>query len=184
MIKSLSVIVSVVLLASVIIINQDAFALEQKQTADKKSYKDASTSAKDWFASLILPDGWNEKEDLPFYYASAETDGNPVIIGYNVYTQKSFASRDNLHSYLKSTEYLPIGQYGLGNSIMTFDTKYGYKTIIKFKFQKQDGDQVMIRKDFHFMNKEGKLYSVQGFSSDVGSFKEIKKTLDDFRPIT
>jgi hypothetical protein len=156
---------------------------EQKQTTEK-SYKDAYDSTKSWFYSITLPDGWNEKEDLPFYYASAQTEGNPVIIGYNVYAPKSFASRDDLHSYLKSTEYLPIGQFGLGNSITTFDTKYGYKTIIKFKFQKQDGDQVMIRKDFHFMNKEGKLYSIQGFSSDVDSFKEIKKTLDDFRPVT
>jgi hypothetical protein len=170
------------MLTTVIIVNQDAFA-EQKQMADTKSYKDASTSTKDWFASLALPDGWGEKEGLPFYYASAETEGNPVIVGYNIYAKQSFASRDDLHSYLKSTEYLPIGQFGLGNSITTFDTKYGYKTVIQFKFQKQDGDQVMIRKDFHFMNKEGKLYSVQGFSSDMDSFKEIKKTLNDFKPV-
>jgi len=182
--KSVAVIISVILLASVIIINQDAFALEQKQTTDKKPYKDTYSSTKDWLYSIILPEGWNEKTDLPFYYASAQTDGNPVIIGYKVHAQKSFASRDNLHSYLKSTEYLPIGQFGLGNSIMTVDTKYGYKTTIQFKFQKQDGDQIMIRKDFHFMNKEGKLYSVQGFSSDMDSFKEIKKTLDVFRPVT
>jgi hypothetical protein len=181
--KSLPIIISVILLASVIIINQDAFATEQKQTTEK-SYKDAYDSTKSWVYSITLPDGWNEKEDLPFYYASAETEGNPVIIGYNVYTKQSFASRDDLHSYLKSTEYLPIGQFGLGNSMMTFDTKYGYKTVIQFKFQKQDGSQVMIQKDFHFMNEEGNLYSVQGFSSDVDSFREIKKTLNDFRPVT
>jgi hypothetical protein len=182
LIKSLPIIISVILLASIIVINQDAFALEQKQTTEK-SYKDSRDGTKSWLYSITLPDGWSEKDDLPFYYASAETEGNPVIIGYNVYTKKTFASRDNLHSYLKSTEYLPIGQFGLGNSITTFDTKYGYKTIIQFKFQKQDGDQVMIRKDFHFMNKEGKLYSVQGFSSDMDSFKEIKKTLDNFKPV-
>ncbi len=172
-----------ILLGSVCVLNHDAFALEQKQTTDKKPYNDTHDNTKSWLYSIILPDGWNEKVGFPFYYASAQTDGNPVIIGYNVHTSKSFTGRDSLHSYLKSTEYLPIGQFGLGNSIATMDTKYGYMTTIQFKFQKQDGEQVLIRKDFHFMNKEGKLYSVQGFSSDADSFKEIKKTLDGFKPV-
>jgi len=184
LIKSLSVIVSIILLASGCIAYQDVFALEQKQTINKKSHEDTHSNTTDWAYSLILQDGWNEKTGFPFYYANAQIDGDPVIIGYNVYTQKSITSRDDLHSYLKSTEYLPMGQFGLGNSITTMDTKYGYKTIIQFKYQKQDGGQTMIRKDFHFMNKEGKMYSVQGFSSDVDSFKEIKRTLDNFKPVT
>lgn len=195
MTKSLIAIISAILLVSTCIAYQDASALEQKQTIGKKlqtdtitqtnsklaSKQDPFVSNSDLFFSIILPDGWNKKTTFPFSFASAETDGNHILVDSYV-PIKSFYSRDDIHSYLKLTE-LSSGGFGLGNSIMTVDTNYGYKTVVELKLTKQDGNQMMIRKDFHFMNKEGMMYAVYGFSSDSGSFKTLKSTLNTFKPL-
>ncbi|MGQ0771417.1 MAG: hypothetical protein ACT4NT_01400 [Nitrososphaerota archaeon] len=196
MTKSLIVIISAILLVSTGIAYQDTYALEQKRTTDKKTQTDTTTQTNskivskqdrfgnddDPFFSIVLPDGWSKKTNFPFSFASAETDGNHILVDSYV-PVKSFSSRDDIHSYLKLTD-LSSGGFGLGNSIMTVDTNYGYKTVVELKFTKQDGNQMMLRKDFHFMSKEGMMYSVHGFSSDPGSFNTLKSALNTFKPLT
>lgn len=148
----------------------------------KTTGKNAFINEIDWFFSIILPDGWDDNGSFPFYFASAQTDANQIFVDRYIPQKQDFAGHDDFHSYIKETEYLVNHEFGLGNSITTIDTDYGYKSIIVLKFTTNDGDQMMIRKDFHFVNKNGEMYYVHGVSSDANSFKSLKKTLDTFSP--
>ena len=189
--KILVALVLAALLVSVFASNQDAFGLE-KQTTDKKSLVTSQPASKsslrnnyfvstdDWFFTILLPQGWSAKASFPFYFAGTEANGNHVIVDYSP-IKKIFANRDDFHSYLTTTE-MNLNGFNLGNSITTVSTNYGYKTMVELKLMKQDGNQIMMRKDFHFMSKEGKVYSVYGYSQEADSFKSLRKTLDTFKP--
>lgn len=131
--------------------------------------------------SINLPDNWTQKSSIPYAYANTDLDGNHILID-SVNVLDKFASRDDFHSYLLKAEFMRVG-FGLGNSITTFDTDYGYKSVIELKLRKADGDSMVLRKDYHFVNGENKIFEVYGYSSDMKSYSELKKTLNTFRPL-
>jgi hypothetical protein len=202
--KAILATVSVILLAITLGAYQEASAIEQSadksandplaklqeyknseisKTDTKAESKNAFINEIDWLFSIILPDGWDDNGSFPFYFASAQTNANQIFVDRYVSEKQGFAGRDDFHSYMKETEYLVNHEFGLGNSITTIDTDYGYKTMIVLKFTTNDGSQMMIRKDFHFVNKNAVMYYVHGVSSDVISFNSLKRTLDTFSPI-
>jgi hypothetical protein len=201
--KALIATIPALLLALVCVTSQDTFAQEQKQIPKSDNEpllklqeyknkhgkpqvtKEGSFANKiGWFFSIILPEGWVDRGESPFYFANAQTDANQILVDRYVPDKQSFAWRDDFHWYLKSTEYLANGEFGLGNSITTMDTDYGYKTVIVLKHMGQNGNPMMMRKDFHFVRESSEMYVVYGYSYDVDSFASLKRTLDTFTPLT
>lgn len=131
--------------------------------------------------SISLPESWVQKSTIPYAYANTNLDGNHILVDY-VIVDDRFSNRDDFHSYLLGAEFMKVG-FGLGNSITTTDTVYGYKSVIELKLRKADGDSMVLRKDYHFVNGESKLFEVYGYSSDMKSYSEMKKTLNTFRPL-
>jgi hypothetical protein len=158
---------------------QDDVSAQPKQSALEASQIFRSTE--DWLFSMILPSGLDVQAKFPFYFANANTTGNKIVVDYAPSKQR-FADKDGFHMYLKSTEMNQAG-FSLGNSMTTVNTDYGYKTVIELKLKMQNGNSMMMRKDFHFINKENTIYSVYGYSHDAESFKSLKKTLNTFKPV-
>jgi hypothetical protein len=188
--------ITVVILVSVMLY-PEAFGAEQKQTSTKpqqdssklqtdkitqtKPTHDTFVSKEGWVFSLTLPADWAKITNIPFAFADTKTDGNHILVD-NVPIKQEFASRDDFHSYLKKTEMNSAG-FSLGNSMTTMNTDYGYKTTIELKLTKQDGDKLLMRKDFHYVNQQGNMYLIHGFSSDSDSFKTLRYTMSTFKPL-
>ena len=188
--KVLSALLAATLLVSTAMSYQDAFADEQKNFGTKSQHDksaqtmqshDMFTGTEGWIFSLELPDDWTTITSIPYAFANTEIDGNHIVVD-NVPIKQKFTSRDDFHSYLKDVEMNSAG-FSLGNSMTTMNTDYGYKTTIELKLTKQDGNQILMRKDFHFVSQEGSMYLVQGFSSDSDSFKTLRYTMSTFKPV-
>lgn len=130
--------------------------------------------------SIFLPDHWSLKSVRPYAYANSQVDGNYILVDSVVATKK-FSSKDDFHNFIKSTEYVTSG-FGLGNSITTTNTDYGFKSAIELKLKKSDGNTLTLRKDYHYVNGKAQIFEVHGYSSDFDTRMELRKTLDTFRP--
>jgi hypothetical protein len=131
--------------------------------------------------SMILPDHWIAKPGIQHAYANSEVEGNYILVN-DVASPKKFSSRDEFHKYIKLDQYLNSG-FGLGNSMTTMSTDYGFKSVIELKLKKSDGNTMTMRKDFHYVSSEQKLFEVHGYSSDLSTQSDLKKTLNTFRPL-
>lgn len=131
--------------------------------------------------SMVLPDHWIAKPWTQYAYANSEVDGNYILVD-DVESPKKFSSRDEFHRYIRVGEYLNSG-FGLGNSMTTVNTDYGFKSAIELKLKKSDGTTMTMRKDYHYVSDEQKLFEVHGYSSDLSTQSELKKTLNTFRPL-
>ena len=128
---------------------------------------------------ISLPDNWIQKSGIPYAYANSEVSGNYILVDITT-SPKKFSSRDDFHEFIKS-EYLKTG-FGLGNSITTVSTDYGFKSAIELSLKKSDGSVMTMRKDYHYVSGEQKLFEIHGYSSDLATKFELKKTLNTFRP--
>jgi hypothetical protein len=131
--------------------------------------------------SIVLPDHWITKPGIQYAYANSEIGGNYILVGDAV-SPKKFSSRDEFHKHVRLNEYAKSG-FGLGNSVTTTNTDYGFKSAIEIKLDKYDGTTMTLRKDYHYVTNEQKLFVVHGYSSDLSTQSELKKTLNTFRPL-
>ena len=131
--------------------------------------------------SMIMPDHWIAKPGIQYAYANSEVEGNHILVN-DVASPKKFSSRDEFHKHIRLDQYLNSG-FGLGNSMTTMSTDYGFKSVIELKLKKYDGNTMTMRKDFHYVSSEQKLFEVHGYSSDLSTQSDLKKTLNTFRPL-
>ena len=131
--------------------------------------------------SIILPQNWIQKPGIQYAYANSDVEGNYILIDSES-SPKNFGSRDDFHGFIKSTEYAKAG-FGLGKSITTISTDYGYKSVIELKLKKSDGNTMTLRKDYHYSGDDKTLFEIHGYSSDFGTKSELIKTLNTFRPL-
>lgn len=130
--------------------------------------------------SITLPQNWIQRPGIPYAYANQEVQGNYILVSSNN-SPKDFGARDDFHGFMKS-EYMKSG-FGLAKSITTISTDYGYKSIIEIKLKKGDGSIMTIRKDYHYVDDEEKLFQIHGYSSNSTTKAELLKTLNSFRPL-
>jgi hypothetical protein len=131
--------------------------------------------------SIILPDNWIAKPGIQYAYANSEIEGNYILVADALLSTK-FSTRDEFHNYIKSSEYIK-GGFSHGKSMTTINTDYGFTTAIEHKLKKSDGSIMTLRKDYHYVNDEQKLFKIHGYSSDLSTQSEIKKILNTFRPL-
>jgi hypothetical protein len=141
-------------------------------------YDNAYADQKPFF--IKLPDTWIAKPGIQYAYANSEIGGNYIIVD-DFMSPKKFSSRDEFHSHIKSYQYVK-GGFSHANSMTTIATDYGFKSAIEHKIKKVDGTIMTLRKDYHYVGDEQKLFEVHGYSSDLSTKSELRKTLDTFRP--
>lgn len=123
--------------------------------------------------SIKLPDNWIAKHGIQYAYANSEIEGNYILVD-DIVSPKKFSSRDEFHNHIKSSEYVK-GGFSHGNSMTTITTDYGFKTAIEHKLKKADGAILTMRKDYHYVSGEQKLFEIHGYSSDLSTQSDLKK---------